>query len=149
MFTVYIEGLRTVPFTVTTTDIESGEVNFDLPQDLLSGVGVCSVRGVVFGGNHIGNSTTVGIQLPTGKPYDHNILFLQYSCPCVPTGCLSVLLLPTGKFSSTSTAVVIPTAHMPQPSVTPTISSNSVVHILGITFCSGSVNSACSDIAIF
>ena len=68
MFTVDIEGLRTVPFTVTTTDIESGEMSFDLPTGLLSGVDVCSVRGVVFGGNQIGNSTTFEIQPPTGKP---------------------------------------------------------------------------------
>ena len=59
--------IGTIQFSlnVTGSDIERGNVTFDLP--LIPSVAVCSVVGVVSGGNDIGQSEPVDIHLPPGN----------------------------------------------------------------------------------
>ena len=79
VFIIEFDGFRTVNFTVNSDDVERGEVTFDLSPDLLSGVGdVCSVSGVISGGNLNGNSSTTEVQLPPGRPTDTKLQL--YSC---------------------------------------------------------------------
>ena len=54
-----------ISLNVTGSDIERGNVTFDLP--LIPSVAVCSVVGVVSGGNDIGQSEPVDIHLPPGN----------------------------------------------------------------------------------
>ena len=63
VFTITIDNDQTSVVNVTSDDIERGNVTFDLN---ISPVDVCSVRGVVSGGNDIGESQPVSIQLPPG-----------------------------------------------------------------------------------
>ena len=52
-------------FDITSSDIERGEVTFDLPTDI--SMAICSVGGSVSGGSDIGESEAVGIHLPPGN----------------------------------------------------------------------------------
>ena len=65
-FTFIFEGLGSSVFDVTSTQIENGRVEFNLPLNI-SLTDICTVRGVVFGSNDAGNSTTADIQLPSGE----------------------------------------------------------------------------------
>ena len=65
VFTIIIETIETFTFSLTVEDIKNGYTTFRLPPSV-SGVDVCSVRGVIFGSNDVGNSTTADIQLPMG-----------------------------------------------------------------------------------
>ena len=60
--------IGTIQFSlnVTGSDIERGNVTFDLHLSM-SSVDVCSVVGVVSGGNDIGQSEAVAIHLPPGN----------------------------------------------------------------------------------
>ena len=66
VFTVSLQGLGIFEFDVTNIDIENGRANFTLPQ-YISLTDICAMRGVIFGGNDAGNSTTADIQLPSGE----------------------------------------------------------------------------------
>ena len=66
VFTVSLQGLVIFEFDVTNTHIENGSANFNLPQNIPL-TDICAMRGVIFGGNDAGNSTTADIQLPSGK----------------------------------------------------------------------------------
>ena len=65
---VFIITIGTIQFSlnVTSSDIERGNVTFDLPLNI-SSVAVCSVVGVVSGVNDIGQSEPVDIHLPPGN----------------------------------------------------------------------------------
>ena len=60
--------IGTIQFSlnVTSSDVERREVTFDLSLSIPS-VAVCSVVGVVSGGNDIGQSEPVDIHLPQGN----------------------------------------------------------------------------------
>ena len=60
---------------MTSENIGNGSARFTLPLNATE-VDVCSVRGVVFGGNDAGNSTTEDIQLPSGETI--NCVLLPY-----------------------------------------------------------------------
>ena len=66
VFTVTLQGLGIFEFYVTNAHIENGRANFNLPQNI-SLPDICAMRGVIFGGNDAGNSTTADIQLPSGE----------------------------------------------------------------------------------
>ena len=66
-FTIVIDGL-TLSLDVTSSHRESGQLNYDLSPHILA-EDACSVRGVVYGSNDIGNSTTVDIGSPEGRQY--------------------------------------------------------------------------------
>ena len=66
VFIVTLQGLGIFEFAVTSTHIENGSANFNLPQNI-SLTDICTMRGVIFGGNDAGNSTTADIQLPSGE----------------------------------------------------------------------------------
>ena len=66
VFTITIETIKTFTFHLTSEDIENGNASFTLPPSV-SVMDVCSVTGVIFGGNDVGNSTTADIQFPSGK----------------------------------------------------------------------------------
>ena len=67
VFTVSLQGLGIFIFDVTSTHIENGRANFHLPSNIISLTDICTMRGVIFGGNDAGNSTTADIQLPSGE----------------------------------------------------------------------------------
>ena len=67
VFTVSLQGLGIFELDVTSTHIENGSANFNLLQNNISLADICAMRGVIFGGNDAGNSTTADIQLPSGK----------------------------------------------------------------------------------
>ena len=66
VFTIIIETIGTFTFNVTSKDMRNGSARFTLPLNATE-IDICSVRGVVFGGNDAGNSTTADIQLPSGE----------------------------------------------------------------------------------
>ena len=66
VFNLTIDNDQTSLVNVTSDDIERGNVTIDLN---ISPVDVCSVMGVVSGGNYIGESQPVSIQLPPGTVY--------------------------------------------------------------------------------
>ena len=65
---VFIITIGNIQFSlnVTGSDVERREVTFDLPLNI-SSVDVCSVGGVVSGGNDIGQGEPVDIHLPPGN----------------------------------------------------------------------------------
>ena len=68
VFTVSLHGLGIFEFDVTSTHIENGRANFNLPQNnIISLTDICAMRGVIFGGNDAGNSTTADIHFPSGE----------------------------------------------------------------------------------
>ena len=75
VFTVSLQGLGIFVFTVTSTQIENGSANFNLPQNI-SLTDICTMRGVIFGGNDAGNSTTADIQPPSGE--DKFVYYISY-----------------------------------------------------------------------
>ena len=79
VFTVTVGELRTFTFNVTREDIVNGSARFTLTDLSATEIDVCSVRGVVFGGNDAGNSTTEDIELPSGEA--RNIIFAPLPYP--------------------------------------------------------------------
>ena len=67
VFIVIFQGLGSFEFDVTSTHIENGEAYFTLPLNIFSLTDVCTVRGVIFGGNDAGSSTAADIQFPSGE----------------------------------------------------------------------------------
>ena len=66
-FHIIIDGLVDTSFNVTSSDRERGEVTYDL-SPYISPEEMCTVRGVVYGSNDIGNSSTqTQLQPPGGK----------------------------------------------------------------------------------
>ena len=65
-FIVHFEGLPTYKHNVTTLDVENESINLTLPLNATM-LNVCSLNGVIFGSNDVGNSSTEGIKLPNGK----------------------------------------------------------------------------------
>ena len=80
VFTVSLQGLGSFKFAVTNTHIENGRANFSLPP-IISLTDICAIRGVIFGGNDAGNSTTADIQLPSGED---KCVYYIYFLPTVP-----------------------------------------------------------------
>ena len=66
VFILIFQGLGIFVFAVTSTHIENGRANFNLPHNI-SLTDICAMRGVIFGSNDAGNSTTADIQLPSGE----------------------------------------------------------------------------------
>ena len=68
VFNVILHGLGSFTFDVNNTHIENGAANFTLP---MSGsypmMDVCTLRGMVYGGNDVGNSEPALILLPDGN----------------------------------------------------------------------------------
>ena len=56
IFNITIEDNPPLLFNVTSSDIERGEMIFDLPDDIISSMlyDVCSVNAMISGSNHIG-----------------------------------------------------------------------------------------------
>ena len=67
-FIVHFEGLPTHKHNVTTLDVENESINLTLPLNATM-LNVCSLNGVIFGSNEVGNSSTQSIKLPNGKTY--------------------------------------------------------------------------------
>ena len=64
---IIIDGLVDISFNVTSSDRERGQVTYDL-SSYISPEDVCSLRGMVYGRNDIGDSSTpVELQPPGGK----------------------------------------------------------------------------------
>ena len=75
LFTVIFQGLGSFVFDVTSTHIENGSAEFILPLNVSDSLmGVCSLRGVIFGGNDVGNSTAIDIQPPSGKLFTYRLV---------------------------------------------------------------------------
>ena len=74
-FTIIIQDNVSISFNVTSSDIERGEMIFDLPDDIISSMlyDVCSVNAMISGSNHIGQSLSVDIQPPS----DHGIVYMN------------------------------------------------------------------------
>ena len=67
-FTVIFQELGSFVFDVTNTHIERGSAEFILPLSVSDSLlDVCSLRGVIFGSNDVGNTMTADILLPSGK----------------------------------------------------------------------------------
>ena len=68
VFTIILHGLGSFTFDVNDTHIENGAATFTLP---LNGsdpmMDVCTLRGMVYGGNDVGNSEPALILLPDGN----------------------------------------------------------------------------------
>ena len=89
VFTAVFQGLDSFEFAVTSTQIENGIADFNVPANILSLTDICSVRGVIFGGNDAGNSTAVGIPLPSGElrtstNYSRRTVCIYVMYWCVP-----------------------------------------------------------------
>ena len=64
---IIIDSLVDISFNVTSSDRERGEVTYDL-SPYISPEEMCTVRGVVYGSNDIGDSSTqTQLQPPGGK----------------------------------------------------------------------------------
>ena len=89
VFTVSLQGLGIFRFNVTNIQIENGRANFNLPQNI-SLTDICNMRGVIFGGNDAGNSTTVDIQLSSGEKEErliphyliHHLIWTLFTHDC-------------------------------------------------------------------
>ena len=73
MFNITIEDNPPLLFNITNSDIERGEMIFDLPDDIISSIlyDVCSVNAMISGSNHIGQSPSVDIQPPSDHGIEH------------------------------------------------------------------------------
>ena len=112
-FIIILYGLGSFTFGINSTHIENGAANFTLPLNV--SMEVCTLGGVVFGSNEVGNSTAENIQLPDG-----NQVFDKHDACCyvyvfVSTDCLSV----TPTSSHAAVATTTPTA-APPPTVATT-----------------------------
>ena len=79
-FTIIIQDNVPISFNVTSSDIERGEMIFDLPDDIISSMlyDVCSVNGIISGSNHIGQSLSVDIQPPSDHGIEHTSAYTLY-----------------------------------------------------------------------
>ena len=118
VFTVTIQTLGTFTFNVKSEEIGNGNARFSLPLSV-SLMEICSSRGVIFGGNDAGNSTTADIQLPSGE--DYYILQRETLLMCIFTECHPSTVKP----SST-----------PPPPTIPSPSSSGVSTTIIAGFCS-------------
>ena len=81
VFTIILHGLGSFTFDVNDTHIENGVANFTLPMNgSLPMMDVCTLGGVVFGGNDVGNSEPALILVPDGN--QANSVY-QYVSLCV------------------------------------------------------------------
>ena len=65
MFTIILHGLGSYTFDVNDTHIENGAAHFTLPMNVSDPMmDVCTLRGMVYGGNDVGNSEPALILLP-------------------------------------------------------------------------------------
>ena len=93
-FHIIIDGLVDISFNVTSSDRERGEVTYDL-SPYISPEDVCNVRGVIYGSNDVGDSSTpIDLQPPGGEVNN-------YSCHIMNTLSLPHRLLPLGDRQST------------------------------------------------
>ena len=66
-FTIVINGVANLSFSVTRAEAAKGTVLYNLNPDVISPVDVCNVKSVIYGGNVIGNSTPFDILPPKSK----------------------------------------------------------------------------------
>ena len=79
VFTIMLQGLRSYTYDVDNTHLENGAANFTLSLNTTDPLlDICTLRGVVFGGNDVGNSIAADIKLPDGK--HNNIIVVVGSC---------------------------------------------------------------------
>ena len=76
-FTIIIQDNVPISFNVTSSDIERGEMIFDIPDDIISSIlyDVCSVNAMISGSNHIGQSLSVTVDIQ--PPSDHGIVYMN------------------------------------------------------------------------
>ena len=68
VFTIILRGLGSFTFDVNDTHIENGAANFTLLLNASDPMmDVCTLRGMVYGGNDVGNSEPALILLPDGN----------------------------------------------------------------------------------
>ena len=68
VFTIILHGLGSFTFGINSTHIENGAANFTLPLNVsLPVMDVCTLRGMVYGVNDVGNSEPALILLPDGN----------------------------------------------------------------------------------
>ena len=79
-FTIIIQDNVPISFNVANSDIERGEMIFDLPDDIISSMlyDVCSVNAMISGSNHIGQSPSVDIQPPPDHGIEHTSAYTLY-----------------------------------------------------------------------
>ena len=73
VFIATFQGQDSFEFTVNRTQIENGRANLNLPPNTPL-MDICTMGGVIFGGNNAGYSTTADIQLPSGEVEETNML---------------------------------------------------------------------------
>ena len=67
-FIIRLQGLGSFRFDVNDTHIENGAAFFTLPMNVSDPMlDVCTLRGMVYGGNDVGNSEPALILLPDGN----------------------------------------------------------------------------------
>ena len=111
VFTIIIETMGTFAFNVTSEDMDNGSARFTLPLNV-TGIDVNNVRGVIFGANDAGNSTTADIQLSNGE------LLCFIALPTIPGGYYVHIIV---EAIPTSTITGIPSATPPHATPSPTI----------------------------
>ena len=68
VFTIILHGLGSFTFGINSTHIENGAAFFTLPMNVSDPMmDVCTLRGMVYGGNDVGNSEPALILLPDGN----------------------------------------------------------------------------------
>ena len=84
VFTIILHGLGSFTFEVNDTHIENGAANFTLPMNVSDPMmDVCTLRGMVYGGNDVGNSTAADIQLPDGNLVNSVYQYISLNVFCV------------------------------------------------------------------
>ena len=131
VFTAVFQGLGSFEFDVTSTQIKNRNANFSLPPNI-SVTDICTLSGVIFGGNNAGNSTAADIQLPRGKeeekllypvilpsiPAGYNYVFFTECHPLPPSSSIAFITRSTIMEAPSST--ISPTISSPSPSGDPT-----------------------------
>ena len=80
-FHIIIDGLVDIFFNVISSDREREEVTYDL-SPYISPEEMCNVRGVVYGSNDIGDSTSVELQAAGGKVNNYTLMpYYEYLIP--------------------------------------------------------------------
>ena len=136
VFILIFQGLGSFEFAVTSTHIENGSANFNLPHNnIIYLTDICTMRGVIFGSNDAGNSTTADIQLPSGE--DKFVYYIPY--PLFQMNCyVHIFFVECGPSPYISTPVLvitstphgIPSSSPPHTTVSPTTSSRVLITII-------------------
>jgi hypothetical protein len=115
--TIAIEGQADdITLNVSSSDRERGELTYDL-SPLLSPEDVCSVRGVVYGGNHVGDSSPVYIQPPRECPTQTSTVPSSTSTTAPTSGRSSTSASGSGPAPSPTPSTASPSQSGPGPTV--------------------------------